>query len=206
MKYFITILFFLFAAVLYAQQVNNDIKKGNEAYRKSNFKTAIENYKNALRKQPENNTARFNLANALQKQNEIEQSKRKYDEVIASADINSLKSESNYNKALAFIKEKDLQNAITFFEASLKENPADDEARENLQKALNDLKKQSRKPEQNQPQNQKQQQQKNPRQKKQPPVNKDMMEQKLNELRNQENQLQKKLQTKTSSGQPEKDW
>jgi tetratricopeptide (TPR) repeat protein len=156
-----------------------------------------------LRKEPDNNTARFNLANALQKENQTEQSKKNYDEVIARADINSLKAESNYNKALAFIKEQDLQNAIQFFEESLKENPSDDDARENLQKALNDLKKQQQ---QNQPQNQKQKQQQNPKQQKQPPLDKDMMQQKFNELRNQENQLQKKLQSKNNSTQPEKDW
>ncbi len=193
----------MFGSALFAQKVNNDIEKGNEAYKKGDFKTAVENYKNALRKQPENNTARFNLANALQRENETQQAKKKYDEVIASADINSLKSESNYNKALAFIKEKDLQNGITFFEESLKENPSDDDARENLQKAINDLKKQQQ---QNQPQNKKQKPQQNPKQQKQPPVNKDMMEQKFNELRNQENQLQKKLQSKNNTTQPEKDW
>jgi Ca-activated chloride channel family protein len=203
MKYFITILLLLLGSALFAQKVNNDIEKGNEAYKKSDFKTAIENYKNALRREPKNNTARFNLANALQRENETQQAKKKYDEVIANADINSLKYESNYNKALAFVKEKDLQNAITFFEESLKENPSDDDARENLQKAMNDLKKQQQ---QNQPQNQKQKPQQNPKQQKQPPVNKDMMEQKFNELRNQENQLQKKLQSKNNTTQPEKDW
>jgi tetratricopeptide (TPR) repeat protein len=199
MKYFITILSFLVSSTLFAQKANNDIEKGNESYKKEDYKTAIENYKDALRKEPANNTARFNLANALQKENQTLQSKRNYDEVIARADINSLKAESNYNKALALIKEKDLQNAVRFFEESLKEDPADDEARENLQKAINDLKKQQQ---QNQPQNQKQK----PQQKPQPPLNKDMMEQKFNELRNQENQLQKKLQAKNNTTQPEKDW
>jgi hypothetical protein len=33
-----------------------------------------------------------------------------------------------------------------------------------------------------------------------------MMEQKFNELRNQEKQLQKKLQNRSGNGQPEKDW
>lgn len=193
----------MFITVLKAQQVNADIQKGNDAYRKGDYSSAIENYKNALRKQPENNTARFNLANALQKQNETEQAKKTYDEIISKADINSLRSESNYNKALAYIKEKDLRNAVTFFKESLKENPADNDARENLQKAIDDLNKQQQK----QPQNKNQQQQKSPKQQKQPPVNKDMMQQKFNELRNQEKQLQKKLQDKNNNAlQQEKDW
>jgi len=187
-----------------AQPANNYIQKGNEAYRKGDFGKAIEAYKDALRKEPENNTARFNLANALQRQNETNESKKNYNEIIAKTDQNSLKSESQYNKALAYLKEKDLMNAIASFKESLKENPSDDDARENLQKALNDLKKQKQ---QNQPQSKKQQQQQNPqKEKKQPPVNKEMMEQKFNELRNQEKQLQKKLQNRSGNGQPEKDW
>jgi tetratricopeptide (TPR) repeat protein len=185
-----------------SQEVNNYIHKGNEAYHKGDFSTAIENYKNALRKDPENSIARFNLANALQKQSETNEARKNYDEIIAKTNTNSLKSESNYNKALSFIKEKDLLKAIASFEESLKENPSDDDARENLQKALNELKKQQQ---QSQPKNQKQQQQ-NQKQQKQPPLNKDMMQQKFNELRNQEKQLQQKLQTKSNASQPEKDW
>jgi Ca-activated chloride channel family protein len=202
LKYFITILFFSSATVLSAQQANNFIEKGNEAYRKGDFSAAVDNYKNALRKEPENNTARFNLANALQRQNETEEAKKNYDEVLSKPSTNSLKEESNYNKALAFIKEKDLVQAIASFKESLKENPNDDDARENLQKALNELKQQQQ---QNQPQKKNQQQQ-NPKQKKQPPLNKEMMQQKFNELRNQEKQLQQKLQSKNNTTQPEKDW
>ena len=155
-----------------------------------------------MRKDPGNNTARFNLANALQKKNETTEAKKNYDQVIEKTDVNSLKSESNYNKGVAFLKEKDLLQAIASFKESLKQNPNDDEARENLQKALNELKKQQQ---QNQPKNNKQQQQ-NPKQQKQTPLNKDMMQQKFNELRNQEKQLQQKLQNKNSTIQPEKDW
>jgi len=201
LKYFFTILFFLITTVLIAQPANNYIEKGNDAYKKGDFNAAVENYKNALRKDPANNIARFNLANALEKQNQTKDARKNYDDVIEKSDINSLKSESNYNKALAYVKEKDLLQAITSFKESLKENPSDDDARENLQKAINELKKQQQ---QNQPQKQKQQQ--NPKQQKQPPLNKEMMQQKFNELRNQENQLQQKLQSKNNTTQPEKDW
>src|SRR5258706_4164708 len=197
------IILLILQTIVVAQPVNNYIQKGNDAYHKGDFTNAIENYKNALRKEPENNTARFNLANALQKQNEIEDSKKNYDEVIEKADNTSIRAESQYNKALAYIKEKDLQNAIAAFKESLKQNPSDDDARENLQKALDELKKRQ----QQNPQPNKQQQQQNPHKQKKPPLlNKEMMEKKFNELRNQKKQLQKKLQAKTGNGQPEKDW
>lgn len=154
-----------------------------------------------MRKDPANNAARFNLANALQKQSKTHEAEKNYDEVIAKADVSSIKAQSNYNKALAYIKEKNLLQAVTSFKESLKQDPNDDEARENLQKALNELKKQSK---QDEPKNQNPQQNKKPQ--KQQPLNKDMMQQKFNELRNQEKQLQQKLQKKTSTNQPEKDW
>jgi len=202
MKYFSAILFFLITAIANTQPVNNSIQKGNDAYRNNDYKAAVENYKDALQKDSTNNIARFNLANALQKQNETGEAKKNYDEVIEESDVSSLRSGSNYNKGIAYLKEKDLLNAAASFKECLKQDPNDDSARENLQKALNELKKQQQ---QNQPQQQKQQQQKQKQQKNQP-LNKDMMQQKFNELRNQEKQLQQKLQSKTTANQPEKDW
>lgn len=190
----------VFTTTLYAQNANNDIAKGNEAYRKGDYDEAAKNYQTALKKDPSNTIARFNLANALQKQDNIKEANKNYDAIVEAGVVNSLKAESNYNKALAFIKGKDLLSAIQSFKASLKENPNDDEARENLQKALNELKQQQ----QNKPKSNKQQQ--NPKQQKQPPLSKEMMQQKFNELRNQENQLQQKLQNKNNTTQPEKDW
>jgi tetratricopeptide (TPR) repeat protein len=202
LKYFIAIILFLITAIVNAQPANNYIEKGNNAYRQNDYTAAIESYKDALRKDPTNTVARFNLANALQKQNETGEARKNYDEVIEKSDVNSLRSGSNYNKGIAYLKEKDLLNAIASFKECLKQDPNDDSARENLQKALNELKKQQQK---TQPQQQKQQQQKQKQQKNQP-LNKDMMQQKFNELRNQEKQLQQKLQSKSTTNQPEKDW
>ena len=188
--------------MLHAQQANNYIQKGNDAYRKGDYNSAVEAYKNALRKDPQNNTARFNLANALQKQNHDVEAEKNYDDIIEHPDAGSLKAASNYNKGVAYLKQKDLLKAITSFKDALKKDPADEDARENLQKAMNELKKQ-----QGSSQNKQQQQKQKPeQQKKQPPLNKEMMQQKFNELRNQEKQLQQKLQSRNNTTQPDKDW
>lgn len=202
MKYFSTIFILFLPALLQAQQANNNIQKGNEAYRKGDYTVAIEQYKAALQKDPKNNIARFNLANALQKQNQDAEAEKKYNDIIDHPDAGSLKAASSYNKGVTFLKQKDLLKAITSFKEALKQNPNDEEARENLQKAMNELKKQ-----QGSSQNKQQQQNKKPQQqKKQPPLNKQMMQQKFNELRNQEKQLQQKLQSHNNTAQPEKDW
>ncbi len=117
-----------------------------------------------------------------------------------------LQSKAAYNKGLAFVKQKNLPDAINAFKQSLRLSPEDDDARENLQLALNELNKQ-------QPQNEPDQKKKpsKEQQKQTPPKQNNLTQQRadqlLNQLRDQEKQLQKKLQKQKSySGQQEKDW
>lgn len=183
----------------FCQQVNRYIQSGNKAYRSNNFSEAVVQYQKALQLDQLNNIARFNMANTLQKQHDAA-AEAKYDELAASLKETSLKSFSYYNKALALAKEKKLPATIEAFKQSLLLNPDDNEARDNLQRAMNELKKQQ----QSQPQQKEQNKpQRNPSQ---PKINKDMMEQKFKELQNQEKKIQQKLQKKQNNGQPEKDW
>lgn len=200
------ILFILFcmisSASAWCQEVNRYIQKGNEAYRNNDYAEAIAEYQKALAKEPSNSIAKFNLANALQKKDETAASKKNYDEIAAATKEVGLKSHSFYNKALALIKEKKLPDAVEAFKQSLLQDPNDNDTRDNLQKAINELKKQQQSQQQNKQNNKQDKEQKKPQQK----INKEMMEQKFKELSNQEKQLQKQLQKKQNNGQPEKDW
>ena len=141
MKLFLTILsIFLFYASQ-AQDVNKIISEGNDAYKKGAYKNASELYKKALRKDDKNNTAKFNLGNALEKQNDAANAEKYYDEVAASANEASLKAKAFYNKGVAQVLQQKLSDAIESFKEALKLTPEDNDARENLQKAINDLKK-----------------------------------------------------------------
>ena len=186
-----------------AQKANSDIKAGNEAYHKGDFAAAAKAYKAALKKDPASDAARFNLANTLQRQNNDEASQQYYDELIQSSQLNSMKAASQYNKGIAYLKEKKLTEAIQGFKNALKLDPHDQQARDNLQKALNEK---NRQQQQQKPQNHPQQQ---PKDKKPPPpqkLNQKLMQQKFNELRKEEKQLQQKLQDKQTNTQQEKDW
>ena len=88
------------------------------------------------------------------------------------------------------------------FKEALKLTPEDNDARENMQKAINDLKKQQ----QSLSQNQRKQQKPQPEKQKNKLTSQEMMEQKFNELSDKEKQLQKMLQKKPNASQPEKDW
>lgn len=189
----------------HSQDGNSYVQKGNEAYRKSDYKTAVEDYQKALDKEPGNSAAKFNLANALLRQKDAEGASKQYDAVLGTAKDTLLKAKAFYNKGLALINQQNLDAAIDAFKQALNLAPDDNDIRENLQKALNEKrqKQQQQQQQQNKQQPKKDQPKPKPNEK---PLNKQMMEQKFNELRNQEKQLQKQLQRKPQEAQPEKDW
>ncbi len=202
------IFFLTFINSAFAQQENNMISTGNDAYAKGDFAAASEDYKKALDKEPLNDTAKYNLGNAFQKEKKAGDAQKYYDEIINNTQDKSLSENSFYNKGVSLAKEKKLTEAADAFKRSLRIQPTDDSARENLQKVLNELKKQQQNQQQkNKPpqQPQKQPQPKQPQQKNQ--LTKQRAEQLLSNLREQEKELQKKLQQqKTSPSQPDKDW
>ena len=205
MKTVLLIWFCITTAMAYGQGGNSYVQKGNEAYRKNDYKVAAELYQKALDKEPGNTAARFNLANALLRQKNAEGAGKEYDKVLGTAGDTSIKAKAFYNKGLAQINQQNLEDAINNFKRALNLAPDDNDVRENLQKALNEKrqKQQQQQQQQNKQQPKKDQPKPKPNEK---PLNKQMMEQKFNELRNQEKQLQKQLQRKPTESQPGKDW
>ncbi len=200
LKIFVTILSIFLAVAVTAQEANSIIKDGNDAYRKGDFKNASQLYKKVLGLDQKNNTAKFNLGNALQRQNNFAEAEKYYEE-SASVDDITLKAKALYNKGVAQAQQQKLQDAIEAFKQSLTLTPDDNDTRENLQKAINELKKKQQSSPQQDP---KKQDKIKPDKNKQP--DKAMLEQKFNELRDKEKQLQKMLQKKNNNTQQGKDW
>lgn len=185
----------------FTQEVNNIIISGNEAYKKGDYKQAAELYKAALAEDKTSLAAKFNLGNALLKQNNIVEAAQYFTQVSEAASDEAFKSKALYNKGLSMVKSQKLPDAIEAFKQSLLLAPDDNDTRENLQKAIEELKKQQQSQQKQNPQKKpdpKKQQNKTP--------NKDVMEQKFDELMDKEKQLQKQLQKKSNTDQPEKDW
>ena len=200
-----TVFCLLFTTFSFCQKANEAIKQGNEAYRKNDFATAIKEYTKAVQADDKNEVAKFNLANAWQQINGAEKAGSLYDEAIKNSTDADLQSKAYYNKALGLLQQKNVPAAIDAFKQSLRLLPSDGDARENLQKALNEQKQQQQ---QNQNQKQQPQQQQQPKkQQKQQAMNRQMMEEKFKELQDQEKQLQKEIQKqKITQQDPEKDW
>jgi Ca-activated chloride channel family protein len=203
-----------------AQTTNTLIRSGNRAYKKKQLDRSLKQYQAAVDKAPENPTANYNLGNAQFRKNEFDAAAKSYDaSVNHSASDKTMEEKGLYNKGVALAKLKKLQESIDAWKAALKLDAADSDARENLEKALLEQKKQQqqqnqqkknqdqKKDQKDQKKNQDQQQQQQP--KPQPSrLNKQQVEQLLKALQQRENDLQNKLnQNKVHSlNQPDKDW
>ena len=139
MKKMFSILF-LFSLQASAQTAQTYISKGNEHYLKLDFPMAEAQYRQALNAAPRNAEAKYNLANALMQQKKYGEAIELYTEVT-SAENKNLRAAAHYNQGVSYSKQKDLPASIEAYKAALRINPTDKEARENLQKALTEQKK-----------------------------------------------------------------
>ena len=210
----------LFPLTSTAQNEKALIKKGNDAYEKKEYENAITNYKQATEKSPANSTAQYNLGNALYKNKKTDEAVQAFDNAIENAESKEDKSKSFYNKGVVLQNNHKLPECIEAYKKALKLNQQDEDARQNLQKALQQQKqeeqkkdnKEQKKPKEDKKQKEKEKQ-KDEEQNKQPKpqpskLTKQDAEEKLKALLQQEKNLQdrlRKVNTATSS-KPEKDW
>ena len=186
-----------------AQDAHSLINKGNEAYRAQQYQKAAQAYKEALEKTPDNVTVSFNLGNALFKEKKFEEAAKIFEDAIKQTEDKKMQSELYYNNGVSFTQQKKLDESIASYKQSLRINPSDTLARENLQRALNEKKQQQ----QQQKQDQQKQEKKNKPQPKRNKLNQQQVQQLLKALEEQEKKLQDKTMKKQqSSTQPEKDW
>ena len=175
----IFILFILTSTHALAQNVNTYINKGNEYYLQLRFELAEAQYRQALEVAPANMEARYNLGNALMQQKKFKAAIEMYEGVVTSKSLR-LRSAAYYNAGVSYSKQKDLVNSIEAYKNALRLNPDDMYARENLQKALYELKQQQQQNKQNN--------------KGGGGMDQKQADQKLKELEQKEKELQRKIQ------------
>lgn len=205
----IVLIFFTFTAS--AQDDKVIIKKGNDAYKKNEFEKAVAEYQKVITKKPANATAQYNMGNALYKSNKKNEAVEAYDNAAENSDSKDAKSKAYYNKGVVLQNDKKLPDCIVAYKNALKLDPQDEDARQNLQKAIQQLQQQQKKDQQKENQQKKQQQkkqEKNQPQPQQPKITKKDAEEKLKALLQQEKNLQDKLRkvNVAAPNKPEKDW
>lgn len=195
-----------------AQTDQQLISLGNKLYKQRQFEKAAQEYQKAAELNNKNVKAQFNMGNALYRSKKVEAAQKVFDAAAENSDDKPLKTNAYYNKGVTLSQQKKLEESIEAYKQSLRLSPEDNEARENLQKALNELKKkqdQQPSPKDDKKKNdQDKKDQKDEPQKSKSKLNEKQAEQMLNALRQEEKNIQKDLQKskKQNSNTPGKDW
>ena len=185
-----------FSFIAFAQKIEDNISKGNEYYRQSQFDLAERYYRAALKADPNNQVAQHNLANALYRQKKYDEANEVLSDISKNGKGKYVQSSAYYNSGVIASNQKDLEGSIEAYKNALRLTPNDKEARDNLQKALLELK-------QKQQQKQKEQQQ---NQQSQSNMSQREAERRLNELQEKERKIQERLQNQQGGTPQPKDW
>ena len=188
------VILFMTTSLATKAQESEALAQGNEYYRQSQFNLAERQYRTALKEDSSNTIAQNNLANALYKQRKFAEATTVLQQMRRGLANKEIKGASHYNEGVIYSKQKDLEKSIEAYKDALRNNPADKEARENLQKALLELKKQ--------------QQEKQSQQKQQQPskISSKEAQRQLDQLQKKEQEIQERLQKKGQGSSMPKDW
>lgn len=191
----------LFSTITFAQTDKELVKEGNEHYKKRDYQSAIVSYRKAAEMNPENQAAIYNLGSALYKNGDSSKAITAYEMGIKSAKVAVDKSNAYYNKGVVLHNSKKLPECIEAYKSALRINPNDEDARQNLQKALQEQKQKSSSSSQDQKKNQSPKPQPSK-------LSQQDAENKLNALEQQEKNIHDKLKKVpvNATNKPEKDW
>jgi Ca-activated chloride channel family protein len=205
---FTTILILIFD-ISFAQTPRDEkfIREGNDFYRNQQYDRAVESYDKAVNTEPNDLVARFNQANAVYKQDQKVEAAKIYTSIINGTDKKELKAKTFYNKGVLLSREKNIEESIEAYKNALRNDPTDKDARENLQKALLELKRKPPPPKkENKKDNKKQQQQQQKQQ--QSKMSLKETDQRLQLLQQKEKEVEQRMQKEKSrsGGSQPKDW
>jgi tetratricopeptide (TPR) repeat protein len=190
-----------------AQRSTQLIQNGNENYKQKQFAKAKEQYDKVLQKDKDNAVAQFNSGNASQRMNKFDDASKLYEAAASNTKDPLVKAQAYYNQGVAYVKQNKLVEAVDAFKKSLRLNANDNDVRENLQKAIKEMKLQHQKNDDKQnDKNKKKPVDKDQPQQPKTKLSKEEAEKLLNSLQKEEKNLQKQVQKKNQSNRQLKDW
>jgi Ca-activated chloride channel family protein len=200
MKYVITAisLLLVFSAGAQDRDPQSILRSGNQWYTTGQFEKAATDYRLVPVTDPAHLIAQYDLGVALYKLGQTDEAMQAFSGTAENTHDRSLAAKAWYNKGVALSKLQRTEESIEAYKNALRRDPNDRQARENLQKALLELKKKQNKQPKKQQQPKPQQQQ----------MNRKEAEEKLKLLEQKEKQVQQRMQqekSKTGSGNT-KDW
>ena len=134
------LLFLAAASALQAAGPGPEARKGGSAYKKKDWQAAVEYYSRALQKAPADKRLNFNIGDAYYRQEDYAKAGESFEQAAASPKV---AARAHFNRGNALYKSGDLAGAIAGYRKALAFDPKDENAKFNLQKALEQQKKNS---------------------------------------------------------------
>lgn len=129
-KLFLVNILFIMISCQYQQK--SEMQRGNNAYKKGNFASAMKSYQNVLNEDSTNAEAIFNKANATYQENMYSEAIEGYNTIINEPANNSkVKSEAFYNKGNALLQQGNADSALIAYKQAMRLNPNDFDAKYN---------------------------------------------------------------------------
>ena len=176
----------------FAQKESQDVRRGNRQYNKENYTEAEIDYRRGIDKNQKSFEAHFNLGDALFRQEKFPEAIEEYkaaEMYLGKTDKSATKKQKERQAAIdhnignAQFAQQQYSEAVESYKRALRNNPADNDTRYNLVKAMQMLQQQQ---EQQQDQNDNQDQQQNQQEQQQ----NQQQEQNQNQEQQQEQQNQ----------------
>ena len=140
---------FASASSLEAQAGRAEVRDGNRLYEEGRFQEAHEKYLEGMAAAPESGVVRFNDGNALYRGEDYQRAVDAYQRAIEAGD-QQLESAAWYNLGNALYRQQQLQESLEAFKQSLRVNPANTDAKHNLERVLQELQQQQQEQDQDQ--------------------------------------------------------
>lgn len=191
----------LFSQFSFAQSNNEIIQSGNKLYKSGEYEKASEEFLKASENNPDF-IPEYNRATALFRLKKSEEAIASLNKAREKAKLNSDLSDIYYNQGVIYQINENLPECIEAYKKSLIMNPNNEDARQNLQKAL-------RKQKEKDQQNKKQEKKDKPENKKSSSkLTREDAENKLKALQQQEKNIRDKMKKVDSEqgASPVKDW
>jgi tetratricopeptide (TPR) repeat protein len=188
-------LLFVICSLTFAQREAGDVRRGNRQYHKEHFTESEINYRRALETNKDSYEARYNLGDALYKQDKYADALDEFKTAARMLNKKDDKDKDRYAKVMHNIgnchfAQQQYDQAVSAYQESLRVNPKDNDTRYNMIKAMELL------------QQQQQQQQQDENQ-----MDKETAEQILQALEQDEQETQEKLQRQQGKKRRvEKEW
>ena len=130
----------LAGAVIFAAAACGDLgagpnNEGNEAYEQENYDTAQSSYQEAIEKSPELPEPHYNSGNVHYQQGQNEEAQESYDRALLDAD-DELYRDILFNQGNIQLQTGELEEAIGSYKEVLRLDPSDQDAKYNLEVAL----------------------------------------------------------------------